>query len=170
MNPLKCIIVDDEPEAILILRRYIEQLSYLTLIKTFRNSSEALEYLSAGMIDIVFLDINMPNLSGLQIAKLIDKRTKIIFTTAYPQYAVDGFELNAADYLLKPVTFERLIMAVNKVRDQKLSLPDAISENDKWIVLKSGAQLNRMSISDILFLEKVGNYIQKNESFSFDLT
>jgi two-component system LytT family response regulator len=105
---MNCIIVDDEPNAIDVLKRYIAQTPYLQLEQTFRNPLKAISYLQEEKIDLVFLDINMPNLSGIQLMRSLKNMPMVIFTTAYSEYAVESYELNAVDYLLKPIEFDRL--------------------------------------------------------------
>jgi DNA-binding LytR/AlgR family response regulator len=118
-NLFTCIIVDDEPPAIRVIEKFISQLKDLELIASSSNALEGLELIQQNQPDIVFLDIQMPDLTGIQLSKLIDPNVNIIFTTAYPQFAVEGFELNAVDYLLKPIAFPRFIEAVEKVKKQK---------------------------------------------------
>lgn len=154
---LKCIIVDDEPRAIEILERYISRLSFLELIKTLRDSGEVLNFISSHSVDLVFLDINMPELSGIQLAKLIDKKAEIVFVTAYSEYALEGFDLEVGDYLLKPVSFERFVKAAERVK-HKLAVKANLND-EEWIVLKSGSHLYRVRADDILFLEKESNYL-----------
>ena len=112
---LQCVIVDDEPVAREIIASFIEKTPNIELIKMCKNASEAILFMQKNEIDLYFLDINMPEITGLSLAKIIDKKSKIIFTTAYRDYAVDGFNLNVVDYLLKPISFDRFLQAIQKV-------------------------------------------------------
>ena len=111
---MNCIIVDDEPNAIDVLKRYAELTPFLNLRQTFRNPLKAISYLQEEQVDLVFLDINMPKLSGIQFLRSIETKPLVIFTTAYSEYAVESYDLNAVDYLVKPIEFDRFIKAVNK--------------------------------------------------------
>ena len=164
---MNCIIIDDEPHAIDVLKRYAEQTPFLNLRQTFRNPVKAMGYLQEENIDLVFLDINMPNLSGIQFVRSIEKKPLIIFTTAYSEYAVESYDLNAVDYLVKPIEFDRFIKAVNKARElfqlkgkEQNPLQADTSESDNgFVLLKSGALTHKVNISDILFIEKEENYL-----------
>jgi two-component system, LytTR family, response regulator len=152
---MNCIIIDDEPNAIDVLKRYAEQCG-LELLAGFRNPLKAMAWLHEHKTDLVFLDINMPEIKGIDLVKTMTAGPLVIFTTAYSEYAVASYELNAADYLVKPVSFERFLKAVNRARD--LLAPKQSAE-DSHVLLKSGAQLHRVLIEDILFVEKESNYL-----------
>ena len=164
---MNCIIIDDEPHAIDVLKRYAGQTPYLNLRETFRNPVKAMGYLQEENIDLVFLDINMPNLSGIQFVRSIEKKPLIIFTTAYSEYAVESYELGAVDYLVKPIEFDRFIKAVNKAKElfqlkgkQQNSSQENMSEADPgFTLLKSGALTYKVNINEILFIEKEENYL-----------
>lgn len=171
---LNCVIIDDEPKAIEIIERYVAKIPFLTLMGSFRDPMDAIVYLNENRIDVLFLDINMPNLSGLKIPSLLDQNISIIFTTAYAEYAIDGFELNALDYLLKPITFERFLKAATKANDahlikEKLKNSDlaVIGDMEKeMLFLKSGTQIHKIDVDDILYFEKESVYFMvhlKNE-------
>ncbi len=153
---LKAIIVDDEPKAIELLENYCDRIPNIECMQTFRNPVEAILYIEKQKPDVVFLDINMPNLSGIQAAKIIPKSTRIIFTTAYAEYAVESYELNARDYLLKPITFQRFVKAIDKLKPNS-TLKETTSS--KLIIIKSGYQTFQIAPETILYLEKEGNYI-----------
>ncbi len=161
----KCIIVDDEPIARKIIRSYIDQIAFLENEGEYKNAIEALEILSKdSSIQILFLDINMPNLSGLSLAKIINNNIQIIFTTAYSQYAVESYEVNAVDYLLKPFLFERFTTAVFKAIDRiaKTSIPSEItieeSKEEKIIYIKSEGISYPVNINEIYYCEAMKNY------------
>ena len=111
---ISCIAIDDEPKALEVIERYCQKSSLLDLKATFREPVKAIEYLNREKVDLVFLDINMPDIDGMQLVQTLANKPMVIFTTAYGAYAVDSYSLNAIDYLLKPITFERFLAAVNK--------------------------------------------------------
>lgn len=161
-NLFTCIIVDDEPPAIRVIEKFISQLKGLELIASSSNALEGLELIQQNTPDIVFLDIQMPDLTGIQLSKLIDPNVNIIFTTAYPQFAVEGFELNAVDYLLKPIAFPRFIEAVEKVKKKKTSVKETSNlNNEEYFFVKTDGKnkFRKVKLSDILFAESIKNYV-----------
>ena len=159
MNKISCIIVEDEPKAIKLLESYISHYESLDLLASFRNGLKAIEFLAKTSVDVIFLDINMPHVSGTQIAKLIQEHSKIIFTTAYSEYAVESYELNAFDYLLKPISLERFNATIAKLLKEDLNFDSNDNKIKNTILIKSGSSIHRTNIDDILFLEKDGNYM-----------
>lgn len=160
---LKAYIVEDEIKAIELLEMYIERIDFLNLIGTTRNSMKAFSYLQANQVDILFLDINMPILSGIELFKSISQPPKVIFTTAYPEYAVEGFNLEAVDYLLKPISFPRFLKACERLLkqqkiDQPLDSTDSLYLSD-IVYVKSGAITHKLSWKEVLYLEKDENYV-----------
>ncbi len=154
---MKAIIVDDEPKAIALLSDYLRHFSSIELTATFRNGLKAFEFLSQAKIDLIFLDINMPHINGMSLSKMIDKKVKIIFTTAYSEYAVESYEVGAADYLLKPISLERFTKAVSKfLVENKTIVKD--SNDDQLVLIKSGAKTYRVDPDTIYYIEKDGNY------------
>lgn len=154
---MKAIIVDDEPKAIELIQSYLSHFSVIELVGTFRNGLKAFQFMSKEPVDLLFLDINMPHLSGISLSKMVSKNTKIIFTTAYPEYAVESYDVEAVDYLLKPISLERFSKTIGKLLQNRQEAP----ENTKSILMiKSGTKQYRTSISDILYLEKSGNYME----------
>ncbi|PZW44016.1 LytTR family two component transcriptional regulator [Mesonia algae] len=161
-NLFTCIIVDDEPPAIRVIEKFISQLKGLELIASSSNALEGLELIQQKQPDIVFLDIQMPDLTGIQLSKLIDPNVNIIFTTAYSQFAVEGFELNAVDYLLKPIAFPRFIEAVEKVKKKKTSVKETSNlHNEEYFFVKTDGKnkFRKVKLSDILFAESIKNYV-----------
>jgi two-component system LytT family response regulator len=157
---MKVIIVDDEPRAIELIASYLEHFSSFELVSTFRNGLKVLEFLNTNSIDVVFLDINMPHLSGLSLSKMINSKTDIIFTTAYSEHALESYEVNALDYLLKPISLERFSKTITKLIDKDKntsSKPD--KETSSTIFVKSGLETHQITIDDITYLQKDGNYI-----------
>jgi DNA-binding LytR/AlgR family response regulator len=163
-NPITCIIVDDEPPAIRLLQKYTEQLQGIECVATCTRAVEVLQLIELHNPDVIFLDIQMPDLTGIQLSAIIKDRVKIIFTTAYPQFAIDGFEVNAIDYLLKPIPFNRFITAVEKVRKQNTEAtavkPPAENKEEFFFVKTDGKnRLQRIEINDINYIESIKNYI-----------
>ncbi len=153
MRTIKCLVIDDEELARTLLKTYIDKIDFLELVADFESPIDAMHVIKDTVIDVIFLDIQMPDLKGTDFAKMIDSKTKVIFTTAYSEYAIEGFDLNALDYLLKPITFERFLKSVNKLE---------ISENSeitKTITVKSGYDLHKLSLEDINFIESDGEYV-----------
>jgi DNA-binding LytR/AlgR family response regulator len=159
---LRCLIIDDEPIARKGLREYIQDVDFLLLAGEFENPLKATELLINDKIDLVFLDIQMPKMTGMEFLKTLSHPPMIIFTTAYPQYAVEGFELNAIDYLLKPFAFERFLKAVLKARTLKESSQSAhkatTADPDHFFV-KSDNKLVKIMYDEILFIEALQNYV-----------
>ena len=157
MNSINCLIVDDEELARRLIALYIERVEGFKLVATAKNAVEALSLLEKDRIDLAFLDIQMPELSGTQLAKLLPNHIQVIFTTGYSQYALEGFELEAIDYLLKPITFERFYQATQKVKRQQVSLQPS---SDKTITVKSGYDLFKITLADILYIKSDSEYIE----------
>ena len=157
---IKCLIIDDEPSSQTVLKKFVADVDFLELIAVCSNAIDALQVLTQHQdIDLLFLDINMPKISGLTFYKSLQNPPNVIFTTAYPQYAVDGFEVNAIDYLLKPFAFERFFTAVNKVLEKK-SPNENKAEGDDYIMIKSNKTLHKINCNDILFIEAFGDYVK----------
>jgi len=161
---MKCISIDDEPKALAVIRHYAEKVPFLELEKEFRSSLDALEFLNAKTTDLVFLDINMPDLSGIEFLQSLPGTPMIIFTTAYAEYAVQSYEWETVGYLLKPIAFNKFLKAVNKaaslyqLKNQgKQSVP-VPAQNTSFLV-KSGGQTCPLRLHDILYIEASGNYV-----------
>ncbi len=157
---LKCIIVDDEPLAIKILEKYISKLPNVKIEATCEDALEALTIIKSKKIDLIFLDINMPKLSGISFVRALKNPPLIIFTTAYPEYAVEGFELEAVDYLLKPFSFERFLKAVEKAEGKLTSSQEEHWVGNEHIFIKSDKKLFRVLFDEILYLEAYGDYVK----------
>lgn len=156
---INCIIVDDEPHAIEVLAHYTEQTSALQLVGTAANPAEAMNLLQEKQVDLIFLDIHMPQVSGLDFIRMINKKYKIILCTAYPNYAVEGFELDVLDYLVKPVPLPRFLKAVQKAIDSNGTATH--QEADDFIVVKTGVKgsMRKINLDEILFIEALKNYV-----------
>lgn len=155
---ISCMIIDDEPLSRDVLRKYIGELKDLSLIAECRDAFEATSLLSKNQVDLLFLDINMPGLSGISFARSLTLSPLIIFTTAYPEYAVEGFELNALDYLVKPFSFERFMKAVNRARERLIE--NNTEEASRKIVLRADKKIYAVDFSDMHFIEGQGDYIK----------
>ncbi len=159
---MKVIIVDDEPKAIELIASYLKHFASFELVATFRNGLKALEFLNTTTVDVVFLDINMPHLSGLSLSKMIDPKTSIVFTTAYSEHALESYDVNTTDYLLKPISLERFSKTITKLIDnqdqQSNTIPNNLEESPTLFV-KSGLETHQLQIADINYLQKDGNYM-----------
>jgi DNA-binding LytR/AlgR family response regulator len=161
---LNVLIVDDEPLALDVLETYIEQMPDLRLVQRCSNALEANEALKNHDIDLMFLDIQMPQLTGIDFVKTLTKPPMIVFTTAYANYAIQGFDLNALDYLLKPISLERFMKAVNKAMDQadlqdrENHVPTGI-ESSEFFFVKADKKLVKVNFDDILYIEGLKDYV-----------
>ncbi|PQJ80119.1 LytR/AlgR family response regulator transcription factor [Polaribacter porphyrae] len=163
MKNLKCIIADDEPIARQILENYIDAFPYLNLVASCKNAFEVLEVLQEKQVDILFLDINMPKLSGLSLLKTLQKSPNVIITTAYPEFALEGFELAVTDYLVKPFSLERFMQAVQKVSKNMVSETVVINKQEetvKSIFVKSDKKIIKLNFDEIYHAEAYGNYVK----------
>lgn len=164
---IRCVVVDDEPLAIKVLIGYIQKTPFLELMGTYHDSISAVAAVKSHAVDLVFLDIHMPDISGLEVASFLGTKCKVIFVTASPHHALDGFELNAVDYLLKPVSFERFLKAINKVLDSVQAATmqthndkaPTISLADQVLFVKADHQIVKVFLSNILFVEGLREYI-----------
>lgn len=157
---IRCLVVDDERLALEVMEGYIEKVRFLHLEMLCSTPLQALDFLSRNAVDVIFLDIEMPGLTGLQFLQTLKNPPAVVLTTAYPQFAVDAFELNATDYLLKPIPFQRFLTAVQKVQSQLLERPastvaaeQGFQQSEGHIFIKSGAKTVRIDLAEILFIE-----------------
>jgi len=156
---INCIIVDDEPIARDILKTYIEQVPYLTLVANCEDAFEAMEILKTKDIDLIILDINMPRLTGFEMLRSLKKYPAVIITSAYPEYALEGFELSVTDYLLKPFSFPRFVQATEKVVIRSADASLVVKEEDPFLMVKSDKKLTKVFLDEISYIEAYGNYI-----------
>jgi len=163
---IRCLAVDDEPPALDVLKKYISSVQSLELVGTCADAVEALNFIRQHSIDLLFLDIQMPQILGTDFLRTLKKPPKVIFTTAFRKFAVEGFELDAVDYLLKPISFERFLKAVNKVMDASLNgtlSEETVSQKtniDNYIYLRSDRKMIKVALSDILYIESIKDYIK----------
>ena len=153
---IKCIIVDDEPLAVAQLEKYVERVPFLVNVGSCSSAAEAMEILSTGNVDAMFVDINMPDIDGVQFVRSLARPPLVVFTTAYSEYAIDGFKLDAIDYLLKPIAFESFLKAANKL---KLIFGINNSAND-CLYVKSDYRMLRVPINSIKYIESMSEYVR----------
>jgi len=162
---ITCIAVDDEPLALRQIISYIEKTPFLQLRGKFSNALMVNEYLRTNSADLIFLDINMPDINGIELAKSLENPPKIIFTTAHSQYAIDGYKVNAIDYLLKPIEYENFLQAVIKANDfinKERLLKTEIKNTDDYLFIKSGQRHIRVNFNDIKYIEAQKEYVNIN--------
>ena len=158
---ISCAIIDDEPLAAGLLESYVKKTPYLNLAGTYSSAVEAMKHLRDNPVQLLFLDIQMPELSGIEFAKILPKDTKIIFTTAFPQYAIEGFKVNALDYLLKPISYNDFLKATDKAMDWfSVSQRQDVYRRDRFMFVKSDYKLQRVCLDDILYIEGLKDYVR----------
>lgn len=165
IRKLRCCVIDDEPLALDLIKKYIDQTSPLTFVGAFTSASEAIQTLLGSDVDIVFLDIEMSELSGIELATVIPPHTRIIYITAYQQYAYEGFKANALDYLLKPVSYTEFLASVNKAirwfeREEKYQQQLNAENDPKYIFVKSEYKLVQIPTESILYIEGLKDYVK----------
>lgn len=171
---IECIAIDDEPLALDIIKDYAHKVPFLNLVNTFDNAMESLDYLKHHKVDLLLLDIQMDDLTGIQLLNVIKQKPMVIFTTAYDKFALQGYELDAIDYLLKPISFERFLRAVDKAYDRLVPRIEAVPYidtgtktqtyhnnhiSDDYMFVKTEFHLEKVKFSDILFVEGMGDYL-----------
>ena len=160
---LNCIIIDDEPLARKGLKEYIADVDFLHMVGEFENPLKATQILSSGNVQLVFLDIQMPKISGLEFLKSLQQAPPVIFTTAFPQYALDGFDLNALDYLVKPISFDRFVKAAMRAKEyyevRKKNTTDETNQPAEYFFIKADNKLVKIEYDEILFVEALQNYV-----------
>ena len=168
---MKCVIIDDEPLAIDVIESYILKIGDIEIVAKSNNPFEAISILKKHQVDLVFLDIEMPNLSGIDLVKALENMPQFIFTTAYPKYALDGFNLNATDYLVKPIPFHRFLKAISKAKEKyelehkfvvnTLSVnPQETNIKDDYIFVKSEYKLIKIELKDLIYIEGLKDYVK----------
>jgi len=160
---IKCIAIDDEPLALRQITNYIDKTPFLELNDSFESPIEAISYLQDNRIDLLFVDINMPDLNGLDLVKSLINPPKIIFTTAYSEYALEGFKVDALDYLLKPIDYATFLKASTKAKewfDLQNSKPEQINSDDDFLFIKSEYKIVRVKLNDIKYIEGMREYVR----------
>jgi DNA-binding LytR/AlgR family response regulator len=159
---IRCLVVDDEQLARTLLQDFISKLPQLELVASCKNSMQAIEVLQKESVDLMFLDVQMPDLSGIDMLKTLTHKPVVIFTTAYPDYALEGYSLDVTDYLLKPFSFERFVQSVNKAAELIRLKKSAISETSKneFLILNADHKIYKVRLEDILYIEGWKEYVR----------
>ncbi len=160
---IKCIAIDDEPLALKQIASYVEKTPFLELKKVFESPIDTLSYLQNNQIDLMFVDINMPDLNGMDFVKSLENPPKIIFTTAYSEYALEGFKVDALDYLLKPIDYATFLKASNKAKkwfDLQNLKPEQINSNEDFLFIKSEYKILKVKLKDIKYIEGMREYVR----------
>ena len=157
---IRCIAIDDEPIALEVIKQYVAQIPMVSLTDVFTDAIQALHFLNLNQTDLIILDIHMPDISGIQLIKSLPEKTNFIFTTAFSEYAVKGFELDAIDYLVKPFTFERFMIALLKVKKLLIPQPEGSDSPKEHIFVKSEYYSVKINLDDILYIEGLDDYIK----------
>lgn len=171
MRVINCIILDDEPMAVALLSKYVDKIQSLNLVKATTNPFEVLEFTNSNSVDVVFIDIQMPELTGIQLMEMLGNKTKFVITSAYSEYALQGYEHNVIDYLLKPVSFDRFYKAVLKVQEvfKEQAFTKVITaeeKSDDFLFVKTDGKLIKVNLNDLQFVEGLKDYLYlhlKNE-------
>lgn len=160
---LKCIIVDDEPLSLKVIEGHLKKIPYIKVIKAFQSAIPVYEFIADNPVDLIFLDIEMPGLTGIDFIKSLKEKPAIVITSAKREYAIEGFDLDVDDYLVKPLTFERLLKSVNKVAEGKISSKKTVSQNNRdndYIYLKENKRMAKVYLKNIIYLERLKDYIR----------
>ncbi|MGQ1891503.1 LytR/AlgR family response regulator transcription factor [Thermophagus sp. OGC60D27] len=160
---INCVSIDDEPLALKQINGYIEKIPYLKLLSSFSSAIKALDFLQNNEVDLMFVDINMPDLSGMDFVKSLSHPPKVIFTTAYREYAAEGFQVDAADYLVKPISFPAFAKAVDKTKQRYFQIDEpqeSIRNNGQFLFIKSEYKIVRINLEDIKYIEGMRDYVR----------
>jgi len=156
---IKCIAIEDEPLALEKITGFINKIDFLELTSSFSNAIDGLNYLKSNQVDLIFLDIKMPDFSGLQFLESLNPKPKVIIASAYEQYAIKGYELDVSDYLLKPFSFERFVRSINKVYNQITEVVDSFRQSD-YIFIKTEYRIEKVAVNSIRYIEGQGDYLK----------
>ncbi len=158
---IRCLIVDDEPLALDILENYIQRVPHLQLVQRCKHALEAYDFLQRESVDLIFLDIHMPELTGIDFLKSLSNRPQVIFTTAYSNYAMEGFNLDILDYLLKPIAFDRFLKAVDKASRILAPEPENVADSgEDFLFVKTDGKMVKVRFDDVLFVEGMKDYVK----------
>jgi two-component system LytT family response regulator len=160
---ISCIAIDDEPLALKQMVSYIEKTPFLELKKSFYSALRAMEYINENQVDLMFVDIQMPDFSGLDFAKMVGTKSKIIFTTAYREYALEGFQLDAVDYLLKPIGYDDFLKTAIKTQERYFSVTEddiTVNHTEKFLFIKSEYKIIRIELQNIKYIEGMSDYVR----------
>lgn len=159
-NIFTCVVVDDEPVAREIIESFIQKTPNLSLAASFSNALETIQFAQENEADVYFLDINMPEINGLSLAKIVNSDAHIIFTTAYRDYAIDGFNLNVIDYLLKPIAFDRFLQAIKKIPQKRQIIQKTENKNENFLFVRSERKMVKVNYRDIIYIESLSDYLK----------
>ncbi len=161
---IRTIAIDDEPLALQLVNSYISKTPFLEAVASFDNPLDAMDFLSANPVDLIFLDIQMPDLTGIEFSRILENKPKIVFTTAYAKYALEGFKVDAVDYLLKPFSYEEFLTAARKaeklIKLEKAAQNEEVEANNEFLFLKSDYKIRRINFNDIRYIEGLKDYVK----------
>ncbi|WP_346860141.1 LytTR family DNA-binding domain-containing protein [uncultured Draconibacterium sp.] len=161
---IRTIAIDDEPLALQLVTNYVSKTPFLELVESFDNPLDAMEFLSDNPVDLIFLDIQMPDLTGIEFTRILENRPKIIFTTAYEKYALEGFKLEATDYLLKPFSYEEFLKAARRAEKiiglEKTEAKETVEANNEFLFIKSEYKIRRINFNEINYIEGLKDYVK----------
>ena len=157
---IKAVALDDEPASLSIIRNYVDRTENIALLHVFTSTLKALEFLEKENVDLIFLDIEMPGINGIELTKRLNPNIQVIFITAHDEFALAGFEIGAADYLLKPISLNRFQKACNRVFEKLFPSKEENIENNPYLFIKSGNEIKRIAFKNILFIKSLDNYIE----------
>jgi len=161
---IRTIAIDDEPLALQLVNSYISKTPFLEAVASFDNPLDAMEFLSGNPVDLIFLDIQMPDLTGIEFSRILENKPKIVFTTAYAKYALEGFKVDAVDYLLKPFSYEEFLTAARKaeklIKLEKAAQNEEVEANNEFLFLKSDYKIRRINFNDIRYIEGLKDYVK----------
>ena len=161
---IRTIAIDDEPLALQLVNSYISKTPFLEAVASFDNPLDAMEFLSGNPVDLIFLDIQMPDLTGIEFSRILENKPKIVFTTAYAKYALEGFKVDAVDYLLKPFSYEEFLTAARKaeklIKLERAAQNEEVEANNEFLFLKSDYKIRRINFNDIRYIEGLKDYVK----------
>lgn len=164
MNKTKCIIVDDEPLAIEVLKSHIQKIDGLDIVGTCSDAIEAFDFLHKNEVDLMFLDINMPEMKGTDLVKTLQNPPTVVFTTAHREYAIESYNLNVLDYLLKPISFKRFLQTIEKFKQQNVVVSEVTlhknNDSKEYVYLREKNVIHKIPVSEIIYVESFGDYLQ----------
>jgi two-component system, LytTR family, response regulator len=159
---IKCLVIDDEPLARRLIESHIEKLPLFSQVKYCNNAIEGLQALRKETFDLLLLDVQMPELNGIELLKSLSNPPKVILITAFRDFAIEAFDLNVIDYLVKPVSFERFVKSINKFLERSATMPFTQPEGEEVLLVRSDRKMQRINISDIIFIESLKDYVKIN--------
>jgi two-component system LytT family response regulator len=156
---LKCVVIDDETLASDVLENYIKRVSSLNLVAKFNNGIDALQYVNSNQVDLLFIDIQMPDINGMDFLKLVNKKINIVFTSAYPEYALEGYDFNPLDFLVKPISFDKFMRSVGRAQALVSAVSDVVDNSSQYFFIKAKGKTIKLLLTDILYIEGLKDYV-----------